>query len=233
MESFWRRLKYYGIGFTIGLIFVIFFFQNRGCSWLPGNRVKNSFLDRLIVLPEDQQEKLISLGLTNSDIINVLNDGDVDFGSSVKDGDLKVYTIEKEFDKKGNLRFFFTLPKESFISEVHLTESKASQVKNTEIGTGKILHFPKDDNLIYVDSSDRVVCQQSELGLINPIDILKLMKKSAKVDFSKTKYKSRPKAEQYLTFKDKKGREIGINAVWYKNKINITSFDIDFETKCK
>lgn len=226
-------MKYYGIGFSIGLIFVIFFFQNRGCSWLPGNRVKNSFLDRIIVLPEDQQEKLKSLGLTNADVIHVLNDGDVDFGSSIKQGDLKVYTLEKEFENKGNVRFFFTLPKESFISEVHLSESKASQVKNTESGIGHILNFPNDDNLIFVDTSDRVVCQQSELGLINPIDILKMIKKSGKVDFSKTNYNSRPKAEQYLSFKDKKGRNIGVNAVWYKNKINITSFDIDFETKCK
>lgn len=233
MDSFLRRLKYYGIGFSIGLIFVIFFFQNRGCSWLPGNRVKNSFIDRLIVLPEDQAEKMKALGLTSQDIVTVLNDGDVDFQSSIKKGNPKVYAVDKEFEGKGTLRFYFTLPNESFISEVHLTEKKAYQVKNTTSGFGDILNFPKDDNLVYVDSADQIVCQQEELGLINPLDILKLIKKSGKIDFSKTNYKVSPKAEQYLTFNDKKKRTIGVKAVWYKNKINITSFDYDFETKCK
>jgi hypothetical protein len=58
MESLWRRLKYYGIGFGIGLVFVIFFFQNRGCSWLPSNRVKNSILDRLVVASDETLEIL-------------------------------------------------------------------------------------------------------------------------------------------------------------------------------
>jgi hypothetical protein len=233
MDSFVRRLKYYGIGFMIGLLFVFIFFQNRGCSWLPSNRVKNSFLDRVIVVPEDQEPILAAKGLTKEVVIAVLNDGSVDFDKSSKQSDPKVYYLDKEFDKKGTVHFFFTLPSESFLCEVHLKEGSAKAIKNSTKGYGKIIHFPKDDNLVYVDSTSLVTCQQSVLGLVNPLDIYKLMQKSGKVDFSKTNYGLRPKVEQYIEFTDKKKRTIGAKAIWYKNKINITSFELPFESECK
>ena len=152
MSSFFRRLKYYGIGFGIGLFFVFFFFQNRGCSWLPANRVKNSFLDRVIVLPDAEAKKLKANQLNKQDVIEVLNDGEVVFDKSKKEGDTKVYLLEKNFPGKGKVSFFFTLPKESYFTEVHFTAKAAQQVshkmaykvKNTEVGVGEILHFPKD-----------------------------------------------------------------------------------------
>ncbi len=233
MDSFWRRLKFYGFGFGIGLVFVVVFFQNRGCSWLPSNRVKNSFLERLIVLPESQKALMLSKNLTEKDIINVLNDGDVNFEKSIKQGKTKVYLLEKEFDGKGVIRFYFTLPRESFISEVMISAPSASKVINTTSGYGDIIHFPKDDNLIYVDTTKLVTCQQNELGLLNPLDIYKLLKKSGRVDFSKTNYNKYPKAEQYLEFTDKKNRVIGTKSIWYKNKINITVFETPFKIECK
>jgi hypothetical protein len=59
------------------------------------------------------------------------------------------------------------------------------------------------------------------------------MQKNGRIDFSKTNYLQRPKAEQYIEFKNAKNQKIGAKAIWYKNKINITSFDIPFENNCK
>lgn len=84
MESFWRRLRYYGIGFGIGLLFVFVFFQNRGCSWLPANRVKNSVLDRLLVIPDHQEKAMNDKHVNVKDIVNALNEGDVEFSESKK-----------------------------------------------------------------------------------------------------------------------------------------------------
>ena len=68
-SSFIRRLKYYGIGFGIGLIFVFIFFQNRGCSWLPGNRVKNTVLERVMVVNDETAKAFAKKGLTKKDAI--------------------------------------------------------------------------------------------------------------------------------------------------------------------
>jgi hypothetical protein len=232
MDSLFRRLKYYGIGFGAGLVFVIFFFQNRGCSWLPDNRVKNSILDRILVLPDSESNQMKKFGLTKKDLTLVLNDGEVIFEESKKEGNPKVYVVEKNIASKGKTKFFFTLADESFISEIHFSEKNAKKTKYTSEGFGELIYFPADDNLVFPDSSQIVTCQQDELGLINPKDILKYLKKSGKIDYSKSNLSAKPKPEHHLIFKDNKGREIGCNVIWYKNKLNITNFSIPFKSKC-
>jgi hypothetical protein len=232
MDSFLRRLKYYGIGFVIGLIFVLFFFQNRGCSWLPSNRVKNSVLDRVLVVSDAELKELDSRGISKKDVIDVLNDGEVIFNESKKKGNPQVYLIRYEHSGK-ELDFYFSLPKESFISELQISPVKASKVKNTTEGKGKVLRFPNEEHLLYVDSSSLLNCQQAELGLINTDIMYDLWKKSARIDFEKSQLMKTPKPEHYFEFRDSKGHVIGTRSVWYKTKINISHFDLPFETDCK
>lgn len=226
-----RRLKFYGIGFGFGCIFVFFFFQNRGCSWLPGNRVKNSILDRVIVANDLEWEFMKSQGITKDEIIDMLNEGDVDFKNSKKDGETQVYIIEKEFDKIGFTRLYFTLPKESYISEVKMGAKTAQEVDNTKTGYGRFINFPKDDFLIFPDTTKRVTCQQELLKLIDPKDILIKVKTTGFVDFTKTDFTIRPKAEHYINFilgKD----TIGTKSIWYQNKINLSNFFIPYSSDC-
>ncbi len=226
METWIKRLKFYGIGFGLGLIFVAFFFQNRGCSWMPSNRVKNAVLDRLIVVSDATESVLKNKGLSKDDIVQVLNDGDVDFGKSQKEGDSKVYMMEKE-----GVFYAFTLPHESFVSEVFVTDD-VSTVQNSVDGFGNIIHYPADESLVYPDSSKVVSCQQETLSLINPKDILKLIKESGKIDFSKTNFDQRPKAEHFIEFKQE-DEVIGAKVIWYKNKLNITDMSSEKTKDCK
>ncbi len=232
MESFLKRLKYYGIGFGFGLLFVFFFFQNRGCSWLPSNRVKNTILERLIVIPENQLKELKASGYSEKDVIELLNDGDINFSESSKQSNPKVYLIEKEMKNDKQLDLFFTLPSESYLAEVHYIEKKASAVKNSTSGKGVIAYFPKDDDFLFLDSTELLTCQKSAMKIANSKEILKYIKKTGMVDFSKTNYSLRPKAEHFIEFNDQKGRLIGFKSVWYKNKINIISFELPFKSEC-
>jgi hypothetical protein len=228
MKTFLERLKIYAIGFGIGMIFVFFFFQNRGCSWLPDNRVKNSILDRVVVVQSDVDKQLIQKGISHTDIINLLNDGDVDFSKSKKDGASKIYLVSKD-----NIKLYFTLPNESFISEVRLANVSVKSIKNSSKGNGRLIHFPKDDELVFADTTQLVSCQQQALGMIENRKILKSLKKNGVIDFEKSDLNVKPKAIQYLFFNDVKGRKIGATAVWYKNKISIDHFDLPFETDCQ
>lgn len=228
MSTFLNRLKVYAIGFGIGMVFVFFFFQNRGCSWLPDNRVKNSILDRVIVIQSDEAKKLSDKGIDQKAIIQLLNDGDVNFEKSKKSGDSKIYLLHKD-----DLKIYFTLPNESFISEVRLADQPVSNIKNSTTGSGKLIHFPKDDDLVFADTMVRVTCQQEAFGMIESKKILKSLKKNGTIDFAKTNFNVKPKAQQYLYFDDLKGRRIGAKAIWYKNKISIDQFDLPFETDCQ
>ena len=202
----------------MGLIFVFFFFQNRGCSWLPGNRVKNTLLGRLIVVSDATEATMNERGLNEEDIIAVLNDGDVDFEGSEKEGESKVYIIERE-----GVSYAFTMPYESFISEVFI-DAKKGDISPSIEGTGDIIRFPVDENLVFPDSSDIMICQQDSLDLEDPKEILRLLKKDGRIDFAKSDLSERPKPLQYLVF-TLEGKEIGAKAIWYKNKLNIISFE--------
>mgnify|MGYP006178167529 FL=1 len=135
----------------MGIIIVTFLLPNRSCSWTPSNRIKNMILGRLVTVNEVEWKLMESKGLTKEDIISVLNDGTLNFKISKKDGDSKVYVIEKEFDKKGNYKFYFTLPNESFISEVKIGEVDAKKVKNTTVGYGRLNSKTKIDYLVFTD----------------------------------------------------------------------------------
>jgi hypothetical protein len=228
MKTFFERLKIYAIGFGLGMVFVFFFFQNRGCSWLPDNRVKNSILDRVIVVQSEVELQLKNKGINQSEIIALLNDGDVDFSQSKKEGLSKIYLVSKD-----NVKLFFTLPNESFISEVRLANVAVKSIKNSTKGTGRFIHFPKDDELVFADTTRLVTCQQQAFGMIENRKILKRLKINGMIDFEKSDLNVKPKALQYLFFNDQKGRKIGASAVWYKNKISIDNFDLPFETDCQ
>lgn len=228
MDKFINRLKFYGIGFGFGLVFVFLFFQNRGCSWLPSNRVKNSILDRVIVISDTENDILKAKGITKSEILELLNTGDIDFEKSIKEGKTKIYHISDD-----NAKIYFTLPKDNFISEVKYANKSVSKITNSSEGFGFMIHFPKDENLVFVDSSQVLTCKQEALGFINQKLILKSLKSSGKIDFAKTFYFKKPRPMVYFTYLDLKKNRIGSNAVWYKNKITIKSFDLPFETNCK
>jgi hypothetical protein len=228
MKTFFDRLKIYAIGFGIGMVFVFFFFQNRGCSWLPDNRVKNSILDRVIVVQSDVEKELKNKDIDHQEIIALLNDGDVDFSKSKKEGEFKIYLVSKD-----NVKLYFTLPNESFISEVRLANVSVNSVKTSTKGTGRLIYFPKDNELVFADTTKLVSCQQQAFGMIENRKILKSLKKNGIIDFEKSDLNVKPKALQYLFFIDAKGRKIGASAVWYKNKISIDHFDLPFETDCQ
>ncbi len=226
MASIAKRIKFYGIGFTIGLIFVVFFFSNRGCSWLPSNRVKNSILDRVLVVNENTKTKMTAMGFSSDDLVQVLNDGDILFGESVKEESKKCYIIEKN-----NVKFAFTLPYESFISEVFVNV-KNEKVKTSITNNGELIHFPADDDLVYIDTNNTVQCQLELLGEVDARDILKMMTESGSINFAESNLSQKPKAEHTIEF-EYNDVIISANMIWYKNKLNITSFDFPGVEDCK
>jgi hypothetical protein len=84
MERFRNRIKYYLVGFTIGLILMYMMFGNRGCSWLPENRVKNMLAEKEVLIGDSLLEIMNCAGVTNNDIYALLDDdGEVDFSKSL------------------------------------------------------------------------------------------------------------------------------------------------------
>lgn len=101
MNKFKNRLKYYLIGFGLGLVFMFFIFGNRACSWLPENRVKNMIAEKDILIGDSVQYLMNCEKVTNDDIYRLLNDeGDVNFEESKTSGSPKIYVLEGNKDNK-------------------------------------------------------------------------------------------------------------------------------------
>jgi hypothetical protein len=231
MKNFLRRLKFYGLGFGIGLVFVFFFFQNRGCAWLPSNRVKNTILGRVIVVSDQERQLLTAGGIDDKEIVEFLNSGDVEFGKSKKQGNTQVYCITKDVNGK-ETDLWFTLPKDAYISEVKWPAGSVFKAKNSKEGMGEMVHFPNVDNMVYLDSNKRLTCQQDKLGLIAPKEVLNRLKKSGKIDFSRSNLGAQPYPKQFIVFTTKKGVVIETETHWYQEHIQISEFILKDSLDC-
>jgi len=223
MNSFLRRLKYYGIGFGLGVVVVMFILPNRSCSWTPSNRVKNMILSRFITVNDIEWKLMQNKGLSSEDIVSALNDGTIDFRASKTKGDFKVYVIDKKITNKGLFRFYFTLPDESFISEVKFAETDTQEIENTQFGYGRFLSFPNDDYLIYPDSTEKIRCQMQQLNLTDVKEIYSDIKKTGRLNFENTHFTDNLKSTHQIDYVYKNDT-VSMKAIWYKNKVFVSDF---------
>ena len=127
MENFLKRLKYYGIGFGIGFLFLIFFFKNKGCAWTPENRVKSAIFERILVLNEENKIALHKLNLSEKELIQILRNSYVNFQKSKKTDRFKVYHFDCQTHSGKEFVTLITLGKDSFLSEVILNKKNTSK----------------------------------------------------------------------------------------------------------
>lgn len=224
----WNRIKYYAFGFLIGLLFVFIFFQNRGCSWLPENRVKNTILENVIVSSPEAIDFIKGQKLTTEDYILLLNDGDVKFGRSKRDGEPKIYFIEGKKDDR-TIQAQFEMRKYGFISRMEpLKENDPHKALNKD-DVGVILRMPADTALVAFN--DFAKCQAGILGF-NESKALDALKKSGQVDFSKSDLSDPDRPAYHMTFVMNDTIVHGL-ALWYKTKIYFTWFYEAGDGKCK
>lgn len=234
MRSFWKRLKVYLVGFTLGLIFVFFFFKNRGCSWTPSNRVKNAIIDKVLVIPDSEKKDHPELrSMTSSSVMSFLAQGDVNFGESIKDQDTypKAYVIEWEDSIPKRLQF--SLYEDSYVSVVHWLDEneKPQRIKKPE-GYGDFLRLPKDSAIVFIDKSNYVQCKARGLASKKQDDLVKALQKTGRINFDKSDLML-TKAEHYIEFTQNDTIEVEAKTIWYESRITFKDFIWDEKLPCE
>lgn len=127
MDKFRNRIKYYLVGLLMGVIAVAFFFGQRGCTWLPGNRVKSVIAENTIVIGDSVLGLLHCLADDSQPIFDLLNtNGDVDFGGSKTHIEDKIYKI----DGPNDLQVFFKIfENDNFDSYSEIIDIKSPEIK--------------------------------------------------------------------------------------------------------
>ena len=88
-----KRIRYYLLGFGIGLILVIFIFGTRGCEWLPNNRVLKSISSSQLYISK-KNKCLLECNQSIEKVFNLIENGDVDFSNSVTNKKIREYQIQ-------------------------------------------------------------------------------------------------------------------------------------------
>jgi hypothetical protein len=215
-----QRLKYYGIGFGIGLVMVFVFFGGRGCSWTPENRVKADLNNHVIVISQEDLDWIKQQGLTPKDYLKLLDNGDINFGESVKRENPKFYLFTGETENEKSITAQYELrDHDAYVSLLRpLTKEKITDKKMPEFG--HIIQLPADSNIIVFN--DLAKCQANYLN-ITPKQVIDALRKNGEVNYSLTNLKEVIKPVYCFEFSINKKSYAGL-AKWYKDKILFTRF---------
>jgi len=232
MKDFFRRLKYYGLGFSIGAIMVVFMFDNKGCSWFPSNRVKDNLFNRMIVVNQETNAEIKEQGFTEAQFLKTIQEGSVDFGKSKKQGLDKVYRIDYENPKGKKEHCFMTMGDESFVTEIIFSPKKAQQITPTNSEksvAGEILFFPKNEFLFYMDSSNVLTEKMKSIGIKNDKELNRLIRKNGRFNFSRSYLSQHPKPIHCLQFNTAgtSKEQLFVKCIWYKDKIKVYELTVD------
>lgn len=110
-----RRVKYYLIGLGMGLVMTFFIFGNRGCSWLPENRVKEQLETGILARTDSMKCVLECNDISDDFIYELIKKGDVLFSESKTKSDPKVYVIEYK-----DVKIHFSMDEDSLSSIVDI-----------------------------------------------------------------------------------------------------------------
>lgn len=83
--TFGKRLGFYGFGFTIGIILLLFFLnqKNSGCDYMPNARILKLIRNKPLNYSDKALEAMKTLKIDSLDINKILIDGEVDFSKSI------------------------------------------------------------------------------------------------------------------------------------------------------
>lgn len=103
----------------MGLVVTFFMFGNRGCSWLPENRVKEEIGSGAIVRTDSMKCVLECNEISDDFIFELIEKGDVNFSESQVKNDPKVYVLEYQ-----DIKLHFSLKEDSTAAIVDLNQDK-------------------------------------------------------------------------------------------------------------
>lgn len=83
--TFAKRLGFYGFGFSIGIVLLLFFLngKNSGCDYMPNARILKLIRNKPLIYSDKAQESMKTLALDSLDIKKMLIDGEIDFSKSI------------------------------------------------------------------------------------------------------------------------------------------------------
>lgn len=225
MTSFWKRLRYYGLGFGLGLVLTFGIFNTRGCSWTPQNRVKEAINKRIWIVDfQDVNSFYKEHKLNNAKFYRLLQDADISFTKSIRSGRHKVYDLTFTDGKNKKAHCLARMTDESFVVEFipFVNSVKALKKRKRLARKAEIVHAPPNKHLIYSDDSPAVKEQLRALGISTATQLQKAVLSGA-FDYQKSRLNEQPRPIHVFEFRPTPNSKETVCAtcIWYKDKVKV------------
>jgi len=119
------RFMYYGFGFTMGIILLLFFLNGKkaSCNFFPNERVLNMLNKKHHEYSNDVLELIIQQKVDSSSIVDILQNGDVDFSKSItRQEPCRYYWIDGYIDNKKAAIYVQNCDSLVTIQQLHLSK---------------------------------------------------------------------------------------------------------------
>jgi hypothetical protein len=225
MDNFFRRLKYYGIGFGIGLIFVVLLFQQKGCSWTPGNRVKSAILERIIFIDSLDEIYLKAHNISPKTLRKFIENGTVSFLKSKRNGREKLYHFQGVLGSDKSFNCLIGYREQSVVVDLDFEHSDIKQYQPL-IGYAKPFLYKKKN---WFSGKWNLYELKGMVPSSAPEKFTELFLKNGRLDCSKSTFDVQ-KPTSYLFFTNQFAKhhkqEYRLRTIWYQEKIEIKELSI-------
>lgn len=225
MDNFFRRLKYYGIGFGIGLIFVVLLFQQKGCTWTPGNRVKSAILERIIFIDSLDARYLKTNNISPKTLRKFIEQGTVSFLKSKRNGSEKLYHFHGNLGTNKSKDCLIAYREKSVVVDIDFEHSDINKYKPL-FGFAKPFLYKKKN---WFSGKWELYDLKGMVASAAPEKFTALFLKNGLLDCNKSTLANR-KPIAYISIKnqqkDTHQQEYILKTIWYQEKIEIKDLSI-------
>jgi hypothetical protein len=225
MDNFFRRLKYYGIGFGIGLIFVVLLFQQKGCSWTPGNRVKSAILERIIFIDSLDEIYIKAHNISPKTLRKFIENGTVSFLKSKRNGQEKLYHFQGVLGSDKSFNCLVGYREKSVVVDLDFEHSDIKQYQPL-IGYAKPFLYKKKN---WFSGKWNLYELKGMVPSSAPEKFTELFLKNGSLDCSKSIFDGQ-KPTSYLIFTNQFAKhhkqEYRLRTIWYQEKIEIKDLSV-------
>lgn len=225
MDNFFRRLKYYGIGFAIGLIFVVLLFQQKGCSWTPGNRVKSAILERIVFVDSLDDVYVKAHNISPRTLRKFIENGTVSFLKSKRNGKEKLYHFHGDLGKLKSTDCLIAYREKSVVVDIDFENSDINKYKPL-VGYAKPFLYKKKN---WFSGKWELYDLKGIVPSSAPEKFTELFLQHGRLDCKKSTLIGK-NPTSYLSFTNQfakhQKQELLLRTIWYQEKIEIKDLAI-------
>jgi hypothetical protein len=95
-----------------------------------------------------------------------------------------------------------------------------------------LIHFPSNPSFIYLDTTAQLNCKLDVYGWKTDQKILNELKKHGAINFDKSTFDRITKPLHFLEIYTDSKDTVGLESIWYKEKVNVSRIFLKDSTRC-